>query len=435
MQPSSETLVRRWYEGVTRYHWLVLAVASFGWLFDTMDQWLYVFARQPALTELLPRQGIEATRANVQYYSGIVQAIFIFGWATGGFLFGIIGDRLGRTRTMAITILMYAGFTGLSGLAQTWQQLALLRFLTGLGVGGEFAAGAALVAEVFPPHARATALGIMQASSAVGNILAGVINLTVAPAFGWRWVFAVGVLPALLVFVIRLFIKEPERWQQAKEQALRENKQLGALSEMWHTPTLRRNLLVGIGLGAVGIVGFWGISTWSPDLLRNVLNPEGLESLRPEVERKASLAGIAQNAGAFFGSLFAAWLAQRRGRRFAIGTSLLLCLIVAPATFQLTNSFAMAMVLYPLMGFSMLSLLGCYAVYFPEIFPTRLRATGTGFSYNVARYIAAIGPWTFGVLGAMYGIRWAATIMSAVFLLGYLVLRWAPETKGKPLPE
>lgn len=435
MQTEGGPSTIRWYEGVTRYHWLVLFVASCGWLFDTMDQWLYVFSRQPALRELLAAQGIAPTNQNVQYYSGIVQAIFIFGWATGGFLFGIIGDRLGRTRTMAITVLMYAGFTGLSGLSQTWEQFALLRFLTGLGVGGEFAAGASLVAEVFPPHARATALGIMQASSAIGNILAGVVNLTVAPTFGWRWVFAVGVLPALLVFVIRLFIREPEQWQQAKQRALLENKQLGAVSEMWHNPLLRRNLLVGVGFGAVGIIGFWGISTWSPDLLRGVLNPNNLEDLRPVVERQVSYAGIAQNAGAFFGSLFAAWLAQRVGRRFAIGFSLLLCLLVAPATFHLTDSFAKAMVFFPLLGFSMLALLGCYAVYFPEIFPTRLRATGTGFSYNVARYIAAVGPWTFGVLSATYGIRWAATLMSGVFLLGYLILLKAPETRGKPLPE
>jgi MFS family permease len=435
MQPTEEVQHKRWYQGLTGYHWLVLFVASCGWLFDTMDQWLYVLSRQPALRELLARQDIAPTDANVSYYSGIVQAIFIFGWATGGFVFGIIGDRLGRTRTMAITVLMYAGFTGLSGLAQTWEQFAVLRFLTGLGVGGEFAAGASLVAEVFPPHARATALGIMQASSAIGNIMAGVINLTVAPTWGWRWVFAVGVTPALLVFVIRLFVKEPERWQQAKERALLERQKLGALSEMWHTPHLRQNLLVGVGLGAIGIVGFWGISTWSPDLLRNVLNPQNLPELRAEVERKVSLAAMAQNGGAFFGSLFAAWLAQWRGRRFAIKVSLLLCMTIAPATFHFTDSFSTAMIFFPLMGFSMLALLGCYAVYFPEIFPTRLRATGTGFSYNVARYIAAVAPWTFGLLRAHYGIQAAATIISAVFLLGYVVLRWAPETRGKPLPE
>jgi MFS family permease len=160
MSVAPEARPRRWYDGLTGYHWLVLVVASLGWLFDTMDQWLYVLARQPAITELL---GPGATREDVARYSGIVQMIFIAGWATGGFLFGIIGDKLGRTRTMMITVLMYAGFTGLSALAQTWEQFAVLRFLVGLGIGGEFAAGAALVAETFPAHARPTALGIMQA--------------------------------------------------------------------------------------------------------------------------------------------------------------------------------------------------------------------------------------------------------------------------------
>ncbi|MFA0749180.1 MFS transporter [Fervidibacter sp.] len=166
----------RWYEGLTGYHWLVLTVAALGWAFDTMDQWLYVLARQPAMAELL-RAAPEDPQ--VAHYAGIVQAIFLFGWATGGFLFGIVGDKWGRTRTMIVTILLYAGFTGLIALTQNWYQFAVCRFLVGLGVGGEFASGAALVAEVFPPHARPMALGIMQASSAIGNMTAGFINLTV----------------------------------------------------------------------------------------------------------------------------------------------------------------------------------------------------------------------------------------------------------------
>ena len=137
MSVAPEARPKHWYDGLTGYHWLVLVVASLGWLFDTIDQWLYVLARQPAITELL---GPSATREDVARYSGIVQMIFIAGWATGGFLFGIIGDKLGRTRTMMITVLMYAGFTGLSALAQTWEQFAIMRFLVGLGIGGEFAA-------------------------------------------------------------------------------------------------------------------------------------------------------------------------------------------------------------------------------------------------------------------------------------------------------
>lgn len=418
----------RWYEGLTGYHWLVLVVASLGWLFDTMDQWLYVLARRPAIADLL---GAGATDAQVAYYSGVVQSIFIIGWATGGFLFGIVGDRLGRTRTMAITILMYAGFTGLSAFAQTWEQFALLRFLVGLGVGGEFAAGAALAAETFPAHARPTALGLMQASSAIGNLMAAVIYRFVAPELGWRWVFGIGFFPAILVFLIRLFVKEPARWEQAK--ALGEK--LGAFSDLFRDPRWRRHTLVGVGLAAVGVVGFWGIGTWSPDLLTQAINPTNDPVLKPLVDERKSYAIMAQQVGAFFGMLAWAHLAQRIGRRPTFALTFLACLVIGPATFFLTTSYERALVLFPLLGFFTTALFAGYAVYFPELFPTRLRATGVGFCYNVARYIAAAAPYTFGVLSAAFNIQWAATIVASVFLLGFVVLLFAPETRGKPLPE
>ncbi|MCS7264489.1 MAG: MFS transporter [Armatimonadetes bacterium] len=424
----------RWYEGLTGYHWFVLTVAALGWAFDTMDQWLYVLARQSALMELLQA---DLKDPKLAYYAGIVQAIFIFGWATGGFLFGIIGDKWGRTKTMIVTILLYAGFTGLSALAQNWQQFAIFRFFAGLGVGGEFAASASLVAEVFPPHARPMALGIMQSASALGNMMAGFVNLTVGahPDLGWRWVFGVGFLPALLVFVIRMFVREPERWEHARQAALVSKTQLGNIAEMFGDPIWRRNTIVGVGLAAVGVIGFWGIGTWSPDLLRSVLNPQNSPELRTVTERMVSIAIMAQNFGAFFGILSWAWLAERIGRKGAFIVSFLSCFIVVPLTFSLTQSFADALVLFSLMGFFTTSLFGGYAVYFPELFPTRLRATGTGFCYNVARYLAIAGPYTFGQLSASLGIRMAGTILSAVFSLGLAILKFAPETKGKPLPE
>ena len=422
----------RWYEGLTGYHWLVLTVAALGWAFDTMDQWLYVLARQPAMAELLKAAPEDP---QVAYYAGIVQAIFIFGWATGGFLFGVVGDKWGRTRTMIVTILLYAGFTGLTAFAQNWYQFAVFRFLVGLGVGGEFAAGAALVAEVFPPHARPMALGIMQAASAIGNMTAGLINLTVGASLGWRWVFAVGFFPALLVLIIRMFVREPERWEHARQAALVGRTQLGSIAEMFGDPRWRRNAIVGISLAAVGVIGFWGIGTWSPDLLRLVLNPQNLPELKSHTERMVSIAIMAQNFGAFFGILSWAWVAERIGRKGAFALSFLSCLFVVPLTFLATNSFASALLLFPLLGFFTTSLFGGYAVYFPELFPTRLRATGTGFCYNVARYLAIAGPYTFGQLRAIFGIRAAGAILSGIFLLGLAVLPFAPETKGKPLPE
>jgi MFS family permease len=425
---------KRWSEGLTPYHYVVLGVACCGWLFDTMDQWLYVQAKTPALSELL---GLSASDPITQSWVGIAQTIFILGWATGGLFFGMVGDRLGRTRTMAITILLYAGFTGLSGLAQTAFQFTALRFLTGLGIGGEFAAGAALVAETFPQHSRTAALGIVQATSALGNVLAGAIYYVIGanPDLGWRWVFAVGVVPAFLLFFIFLFVREPESWTHSRDKARRGEQKLGSMLDLFKEPILRRNTIVGVTLAAVGVIGFWGIGTWTPELLRSVLNPNNLPELASEVNKKISLCVMAQNAGGFFGVLAFAWMAQRGGRRIAFTLSLILCSIVVPATFFFTGSFASALILFPLMGFILLTLFGGYAVYFPELYPTRLRATGTGFCYNVARYIAAAAPFLFGKLTGSFGIQKAALFVSAVFLIGLLVMPMAPETKDKPLPE
>jgi len=442
---------KRWTEGLTGYHYLVLTVAALGWLFDTMDQWLYVLARQPALIQLiganLPPEVANLSPAEIQEYvsksaksaGGYVQAIFLFGWATGGLFFGVVGDRLGRTRTMAITVLMYAVFTGMSAMSTSVYDFAFYRFLTGLGIGGEFAAGASLIAEVFPEHARTTALGIMQACSALGNMLAGVIGLTVSSLVvdegRWRWYFVAGLAPAVLVFIIRAFIKEPDKWHEARAEAKRSGIQLGAISELFTNPVLRRNMIAGVGLAAVGVIGFWGIATFSPDLLRETINPGKDPALSTYTEQMVSVAVIAQNFGAFFGMLGFAYFAQRIGRRATFAIAFVACSVVVPFVFHMTTSASSAFLLFPIMGVVTASLFGGFAVYFPELFPTRLRATGTGICYNVARYIAMAGPFLSGILAAELGIRMAMTYVAAVFLLGLVVLRWAPETKGKPLPE
>ncbi|MBX7259517.1 MAG: MFS transporter, partial [Candidatus Hydrogenedentes bacterium] len=409
---------RRWYNGLTGYHYLVIAVASMGWMFDTMDQWLYVQVKTPAVADLL---GVAQSDPLTQKWVGLAQTVFILGWATGGLFFGMVGDRLGRTKTMGVTILIYAGFTGLSGLAQTAEQFTILRFLTGLGIGGEFAAGAALVAESIPAHARATALGIVQAMSALGNVLAGVINFTIGanPELGWRWVFAVGVIPAFLLFIIFMFLREPQVWIDNRNrirQGLEKRSQVPLL-DLFSDRVLLRNTLVGAGLATVGVIGFWGISTWSSELMRNVvLNPTGDPALKQIAEKQMSFVIMAQNLGGFFGVLAFSWMAQRTGRRLSFTLSLLASAIVVPAAFMITNSFTMGLVMFALMGFVLLSMFGGYAIYFPELFPTRLRSTGTGFCYNVARFVAAAAPFIFGHLSGAVGIRYAALLVSSVFL-------------------
>jgi len=431
------------FYGLTGYHYLVLVVACLGWSFDTMDQWLFVFAKQHALTALLPAG---TPKEVIAKYTNICTAALMVGWATGGLFFGMVGDRLGRTRTMAITILMYAGFTGLSGLSQTWQQFAFFRFMTGLGVGGEFAAGAALVAETFPAHSRAMALGIVQATSALGNVTAAFINLGFAHLYsmpdspisvetGWRWLFAVGIIPAALVFIIFMFIREPDAWKESRAKAKESKVATGNMLSLFTERAIRRNTLVGVSIAAIGVIGFWGISVWTPELLRNVLNPQGLPELKPVVERQASFAVMSQNFGSFFGALGFAWLANRIGRRKSFMTAFALCLAVIPATFLFTTSFATALVLFFLMGYALLFLLGGFAVYFPELFPTRLRSTGTGFCYNVARFITAGSLFFSGWLVQRYGLPTMVVAVSVVFLLGFFIIPFAPETKGKPLPE
>lgn len=434
---------RRWSDGLTRYHYLVLTVAAMGWLFDTMDQWLFVFARMPAMKDLLAQAHPGASPAEVgdmaKYYGGIVQAVFLFGWATGGLFFGMVGDRLGRTRTMIVTILIYALFTGLSALSQNWQQFAMFRFLTGLGIGGEFAAGASLVAEAMPEHARTMAMAVLQACSAFGNMMAGAVNLILASVTtdhgAWRWLFVIGAAPAALVFVIGYFLKEPERWTAARDAARSGEIELGSIPHLFREAELRRNTLVGVGLAAVGVIGFWGIGTFSPDLLRSVINPASDPSLARYTEQMVGATGIAQNCGSFFGMLGFAWFAQRIGRRPTFAASFIACTLIVPAVFHLTTSGTIAFITFPVLGLVTSLLFGGYAVYFTELFPTRLRATGTGVCYNVARYLAMAGPFLQGYLSQQFGIRMAATYLSATFLLGLVVLIWAPETKGKPLPE
>ncbi len=422
--------------GLTPYHYLVLVVACLGWSFDTMDQWLFVFAKQHAIRSLL---GTAATPNDVAFYSNIATAALMIGWATGGLLFGMIGDKLGRTRTMAITILVYALFTGLSGLSQTWEQFAAFRFLTGLGVGGEFAAGAALVAETFPAHSRAVALGIVQATSALGNVTAGLINLAFAsylnPAESWRYMFAIGIVPALLVVVIFFFVREPEAWVNARALAKKGQGGLGTIPGLFMDPVIRRNTFVGLSLAAVGVIGFWCISVWTPELLRGVLNPGNKAELKQMAEQRISFAGMAQNLGGFFGALCFAWVANRIGRRGGFAVALLACLVVVPATFFLTSSFPTALVFFFCMGFVLLYLLGGFTVYFPELFPTRLRSTGTGFCYNVARFITAGALFFSAPFVKSYGLPMTVLVISVVFVLGLFVLPFAPETKDKPLPE
>ncbi|MFM8421764.1 MAG: MFS transporter [Verrucomicrobiota bacterium] len=263
----------RWWRLLNRYQWFVLVVAALGWLLDCMDQQLFVLARAPAMAELLGAGlGRAATKAEVGEYGGYATAVFMIGWASGGLVFGVLGDRWGRAKTMLLTIVLYSGFTGLSAFATRFWDFALYRFLTGLGVGGEFAVGVALVAEVMPSQARPYALGLLQALSTVGNMSAAAIGLSLsvleqghnlAGWAPWRWKFVAGALPALIVIFVRRGLKEPDAWL-ATRQNPELRKKMGDYGELFGNPRWRLPAaLAGVTLVGAILLAFLGPQAWS----------------------------------------------------------------------------------------------------------------------------------------------------------------------------
>jgi len=425
-----------WYKALNGYHWWVLIVASFGWMFDTMNQRIFVLSRGPAMKDLLP-SGVSV--ADVTWYSGLATAIFMVGWAVGGLFFGIMGDRWGRAKTMMLTILVYSIFTGLSALSQNQWDFMAYRFLTGLGVGGEFAAGVTLVAEVMPEIARPHALGSLQALSAIGNVIASAISFVVMP-LGWRWMFLVGVVPALPVILIFGKVKEPEGWQKIRDSVTAggDKKQLGSIRDLWTNPRWRKNTIIGLLLSISGVVGLWGIGFWSPELIR-----EALKDL-PMVQRNwyVSMGTMLQDVGAFLGIWAFTVVTAKVGRRPAFVISFLLGMASVVMTFGLLHKPSEVLWMVPMMGFCTLLVFGGYSIYFPELYPTRLRSSGVGFCYNVGRIIAAAGPFTLGGLTVLFRdtgftspFRAAAISLASIYLLGLVTMLFAPETAGQPLPE
>jgi MFS family permease len=495
---------RPWYASMTRYHWFVLVVAALGWLFDCLDQQLFILARPQAMGELLGYLNGSSTPQAfsqlTQKWGDISTSVFIAGWASGGLVFGMLGDRIGRAKTMMITILMYSACTGLSALSTSVYDFAFYRFLTGLGVGGEFAVGVALVAEVMPARARPQALSLLQALSAFGNISAALINWQLGlmegeglPTSPWRIMFLIGALPALLALVVRKSLKEPETWQKAAQDG-QQVRSRGSYLELFVDPRWRRHAICGLVLACSGVIGLWSVGFYSPDLIRVVQTkpvtaaayqkaidvarsandddrvaiiqeiqefkktaekgaelPEHLRAvhdklekvIKQELTKYQSLVSIALNIGAFCGMFGFGALSQRIGRKPTFVIGLLAAFASTVTVFFMLQELWQIFVLVPIMGFCQLSLFGGYAIYFPELFPTRLRSTGTSFCYNVGRFIAAFGPLVKWFLNETFfknipepdNLRYAGISMCFVFLLGLIVLPHLPETRGKPLPE
>jgi MFS family permease len=443
-----------WWHGLNRYHAFVFMMACLAWLFDCLDQQLFLIARNGAMRALLP------AGADLKLYGGYATAIFVAGWATGGVIFGAVGDRIGRARTLTVTVLLYSVCTGLSAFSRGWLDFALFRFVTGLGVGGVFGLSVALVADSLPEHSRTGALGLLQALSAVGNITAGIIAILLGRLEGtwipagaaWKYMFLVGALPAFLCVFIQLRLKEPERWVKARAEGRLTGAKFGSYASLFGEARWRRSALLGMLLCVAGVVGLWGVGFFSPELVGDViersLKAEGVGT--DQIARSKTIwigvNMIVQNVGAFCGMMLFTRAAQRYGRKPTFAVSFVAAFVATIGYFQLFNGLGDIWMSF-VMGFCQLALFAGFAIYLPELFPTRLRSTGTSFCYNVGRFIAASGPFTLGELqralaaGAtspearLAAFRTAACLLSAVFLAGLVTVFFLRETKGQPLPE
>jgi MFS family permease len=422
-----------WRQGVTPYQWLVLFVAWLGWVFDSMDSTIYALVLQPALHDLLRSpDGGPVTSDVIGWYGGIIFSIFLIGWAIGGVVFGVLADHFGRTKALVCTILIYAVFTGMAALSQTWWQLALFRFITALGIGGEWAAGAALVAEVWPENRRTRAAGLLQSAWAAGFLLAAALNLLLRNC-GWRPIFVAGIAPAVVACFVFLWVKEPERWVKARAEEQRAGRAHPARLAELFAPGLARSTVAGSGLAFVAVFGLWGATNWTPTLIRALPDLQGMNA--PELASRVSYATMLLNVGALAGYLSFGPLADRVGRRWVFALMCLGSLVLLPITFLTPRTYARVLLLLPLLGFFNNGIFSGFPIYLPELYPTRIRATGAGFCFNAGRVLASAGPFVTGYLVTVLGsFGRAASAVAAIYIVGLLILPFAPETKGKPLP-
>ena len=433
-----------WYSGITGYQWLVLAIASAGWIFDVYEGQIFNITRETMLSEVLSgggpldEAGQKALQQEVKKYGDFFLGVFLLGGTVGGLLFGSLADRIGRKPVMALTILMYSVFSGLTYFAQDLQDVAALRFLVAMGVGGEWAVAASLVAEVFPPKARAQASSFFHASSVLGVWLAGTAGWLMGDQ--WRYVYLLGVLPAVLVLWVRVSLREPESWQAQSDQAREgKGKELGSFWELLFSKPWASRAWLGMALAAVGLGSFWAITVSGQGLAAGLLKSQGVaEELARE--RGILVFTFVQTTGGGLGLFAFGPLSAWMGRKKAFILMHVMAFIITPITCLAPvyyDSYTMLLILLPIFGFFTLGMHAGYAVYFPELFPARLRATGVSFCFNGGRMLAALLLVFSGFLKSFKADNLPAAMswLSLLFLVGLVVVLFMPETKGRALPE
>lgn len=489
---------------------LALIAALLGWMFDGAEMGVFSLVGRPALKDLLP---LGTAESQIALYLGVITAMFLVGAATGGVLFGWLGDRIGRVRAMMLSVLCYAVFTSLCGIVNSPIQLGLMRFIASLGMGGEWALGVALVMEVWPDRSRAFMAGLIGAAANVGYVLVAFTGLMLSSLIvrikswmlmtgmseswvehftasnGWRLLMILGIVPAMLTLFIRLFVPESKKWQAEKDRGSTSNwatvdllgvllgamgpalmvyayateqpisyrilatligvtiavvgytypvfrylgrlrQSQGSSSQTQVGPIIRRMLLAAC-LSGVALLGTWGSTQQAPAWVHKMTEAD--ETI--QYAREYTL--IYLSVGAVVGTLLSAWLGEKLGRRPAYFLQCILSMLSIILLFQANQSYGPALLAYAFIaGVCTASFYGWLPLYLPELFGTHVRATGQGFGFNFGRILAAVGTFQLGALQEFFGgYPMACTCLSMVYLAGMVLIWFAPETKGKALPD
>ena len=435
----------RTFWDMTLYQWGVLLAAWIGWGFDCFDGLLFNFVAPNCVPTLLglPIGSPEAHAATLRWTGGLTSLLLV-GWAVGGILFGRVADRIGRKRTLMLTMAIYALGTGLCATATNLWMLGFFRLVASLGIGGEWAAGAAMVAEVVPERRRVEAGALLYTSAPLGVYLASATNFAIAggylhdrPDLSWRIVFLAGLVPAAAALLVRFFVREPERWSRVVAAA-----HPGRLLEIFDARH-RRATLSGFLMAVTALVMWWSCNAFIPVVVAGLAHAEavarglGRGATLDLVELWKARATSDFNWGGLLGTLLTVPAAKLLGRRTMFGLYFALSAVALFATFGLDLAPETRLAMYFWIGLSVFGVFGSFTYYLPELFPTRLRGTGAGFCYNIGRVLAAVGPVVVGTIAA----RGTESTFTALFYVGFvpvaglLFLPWVVETRGRPLAD
>lgn len=436
--------VEPWYRALNRRQWNTLIVANLGWLFDGYETYALILTVSLSFHELLPA----ARYKSIPFYAGMAIAITLLGWGLGGIVGGIVADYIGRKRMLIYAILAYSMVTGFTALAWSWMSFIILRFIVGLALGSEWSTGTSMVAEMWPENHRGKGAGLMQCGLGIGFFAASAVWFFVSglgPS-AWRWMYVIGILPALATWWIRRGMIEPEKWavsDRKRREAVAANKRGEPLDDasrhlvrftlfdVFASSRTRRLTIAAFLMSTTTTLGWWGISTWVPAYVASVAARQGLSGVR-----WASLAGMSYNIGAICGYIGLGFVADAWGRKPATIAWFALALFLTPVLFLWTHNLALLLLVC---GINAVFSLGQYtwcSAWLPEVYPTRIRGTAIGFCFNAPRFIAFLGPLLAGTLITYFGgYGKAAVILSMIYILGIAAAPFLPETLGKSLPD